>query len=257
VIEYRGIWKSFDRPVLTGVDLTVATGEALAIIGPSGCGKSVLLKTTIGLVWPDRGDVLVDGRSIFHSPPEVVRGIRRRVGYLFQAGALFDSISVYDNVALGLREERAGSLTQKERMRRVCRALEDVCLLPSAVLARLPADLSGGMRKRVALARALVGEPEILLYDDPVAGLDPVNAARVSRLITSINRRLGATSVLVTNDVAGALLIADRIALLTQGRLRFVGTSAEFASSADPLVAAFRDREVAAQVARQAVRSSA
>jgi phospholipid/cholesterol/gamma-HCH transport system ATP-binding protein len=160
-------------------------------------------------------------------------------------------------VALGLREELSGSLTPKERMRRVCRALEAVRLVPRAVLAKVPADLSGGMRKRVALARALVGEPEILLYDDPVSGLDPVNAAGVTRLIASINHRLGATSVLVTNDVVGALSISDRIALLAEGRLRFVGTPAEFAMSADPLVAAFRDRKVAAQLAREAVRLSA
>jgi phospholipid/cholesterol/gamma-HCH transport system ATP-binding protein len=257
VIEYRGIWKSFDRPVLAGLDLTIQTGEAVAIVGPSGCGKSALLKTTIGLMWPDRGDVLIDGCSVFHSPPEVVWGIRRRVGYLFQGAALFDSWTVYENVALGLREEPSGSLPAKELMRRVCRALEAVRLEPSAVLAKLPADLSGGMRKRVALARALVGEPEILLYDDPVAGLDPVNAARVTSLIASISRRLGATSVLVTNDVGGALPISDRIALLAGGRLRFVGTPAEFASSVDPLVAAFRDRKVAAQMAREALRLSA
>jgi phospholipid/cholesterol/gamma-HCH transport system ATP-binding protein len=146
-------------------------------------------------------------------PPEVVWGIRRRVGYLFR-------------------------------------------LVPSAVLAKLPADLSGGMRKRVALARALVGEPEILLYDDPVAGLDPVNAARVTALIASIARRLGGTSVLVTNDVADALPISDRIALLAEARLRLLGTPAEFASSVDPLTA-FRDRRVAAQLAREAQRLSA
>jgi phospholipid/cholesterol/gamma-HCH transport system ATP-binding protein len=257
MIEYRGLWKSFDRLVLAGIDLTVATGEALALIGPSGCGKSVLLKTTIGLVCPDRGDVLIDGRSVFHSPPEVVSGIRRRVGYLFQGGALFDSLTVYENVALGLREELSGSLSPRERMRRVCHALEAVHLVPSAVLSKPPAELSGGMCKRVALARALVGDPQILLYDDPLSGLDPVNAARVSRLIDSISRRLGATSILVTHDVAAALAMSDRIAVLADGRLRFVGTPAEFTRSADPLVAAFRDRKAAAQAAREARRLSA
>lgn len=254
MIEYRGLWKSFDRPVLAGIDLTVADGEALAIVGASGSGKSVLLKTTIGLIRPDHGDVVIDGVSVFDSPPRVLKAMRSRIGYVFQSSALFDSVNVYENVSLGLADEVLRSLSGTERMRRVCRALEDVRLDPAGVLAKLPAALSGGMRKRVALARALVGEPRILLYDDPVSGLDPVNAARVTGLITSTNQRLRATSVMVTHDVAGALSISDRMALLAEGRLRFVGTPAEFGRSADPLVAAFRDRKVAAEAAREAAR---
>jgi phospholipid/cholesterol/gamma-HCH transport system ATP-binding protein len=253
VIEFRGVWKSFDRPVLAGIDLTVATGEALAVVGSSGSGKSVLLKATIGIVPIDRGDILIDGRSVVHSPPDVVRAIRRRVGFVFQSGALFDSMGVYDNVSLGLPDEVLRSLPARERMRRVCRALDDVGLEPAALLAKLPADLSGGMRKRVALARALVGEPEILIYDDPFSGLDPVNVARVTQLITSINRRPGATSILVTHDVKGALSMSGRVAVLSEGRMRFVGTPDEFGRSTDPVVAAFRDRAAAAEAARRAV----
>jgi phospholipid/cholesterol/gamma-HCH transport system ATP-binding protein len=246
MIEYRGLHKSFDRPVLTGVDLTVGTGEWVAIVGLSGSGKSVLLKMTIGLVVPDRGDVLVDGNSVFSSPPAVVTAIRRRVGYVFQAAALFDSVSVYENVALGIPEEVAAFLGPSAVRRRVARALEQVGLEPSAVLGKLPADLSGGMRRRVGVARALVGEPKILLYDDPTAGLDPVNAATVIRLLGGIGRRPGVTSVMVTHDIRHALQLAGRVALLHGGRIRFVGTAKEFTASPDPLVRGFLDRQVAA-----------
>jgi phospholipid/cholesterol/gamma-HCH transport system ATP-binding protein len=248
MIEYRRIYKAFDRPVLAGIDLTVATGEFVAIVGPSGCGKSVLLKTTIGLLVPDRGDVLIDGRSVFRSDKRALQEIRRRVGYVFQNAALFDSLTVYENVVMGLHDDTGPRLGERERLQRVVRALEDVTLEPRAVLNKLPAELSGGMRKRVGLARALVGRPAIILYDEPVTGLDPVNSEAVSRLILLIKQRLGATSVMVTHDVLGALAICDRVALLHGGRLRFVGTPQEFGRSGDPLVAAFIDRQTAGSV---------
>jgi phospholipid/cholesterol/gamma-HCH transport system ATP-binding protein len=246
MIEYRGIHKSFDVPVLAGVDLIVASGETVAIVGPSGCGKSVLLKTTIGLVEPDRGDVLIDGESVFAAAPRELRRILAKVGYVFQNSALFDSLDVYENVAMGVRPGEARSLSGSEMARRVSRALEDVNLDPRAVLGKLPAELSGGMRKRVGLARAIVGRPQILLYDEPVTGLDPVNSAAVARLIGEIGGRMGATTVMVTHDIEGALAVCDRIALLHNGRLRFVGSPEEFRRSADPLVMAFADREAAA-----------
>jgi phospholipid/cholesterol/gamma-HCH transport system ATP-binding protein len=246
MIEYRDIHKAFDAPVLTGVDLTVETGETVALVGPSGTGKSVLLKTTNALIVPDRGDVLIDGRSVFSARPREQEEIRRKVGYVFQNAALFDSLTVYDNVEQGIREEEARSLGPAEVLRRVEAALRDVNLDPAAVLGKLPSELSGGMRKRAGVARAIVGRPEVLLYDEPVTGLDPVNSAAVSRLIREIARRLRATSILVTHDVEGALEIADRIALLSQGRIRFIGAPEEFRRSEDPLVRAFADRRVAA-----------
>jgi len=246
MIEYRQIHKRFDVPVLTGVDLTVATGETVAIVGPSGCGKSVLLKTTIGLIVPDRGDVLVDGESVFRAAPTDLRRILGKIGYVFQTAGLFDSLNVYENVAMGIREEEARSLEEPEVRRRVARALREVNLDPWEVFAKLPAQLSGGMRKRVGLARAIVGRPQIILYDEPVTGLDPVNSAAVARLIGEISKRMGVTTVMVTHDVEGALGVCDRIALLQGGRLRFVGTPAEFRGSDDPLVVAFVDRQAAA-----------
>lgn len=245
MIEYRRIYKSFDHPVLAGVDLTVETGETLSIVGPSGTGKSVLLKTTIGLIVPDRGDVVLDGESVYFSGRGTLERIRRKVGYVFQNAALFDSMTVFDNVAQGLPEQELRTLSRREVVRRVGEALEHVNLDPAAVLGKLPAELSGGMRKRVGLARAIVGRPEILLYDEPVTGLDPVNSAIVHRLIARLAEELGVTSVVVTHEIEGALAISDRVALLERGRIRFIGTPSEFRESDDPMVRAFLDRDVA------------
>jgi phospholipid/cholesterol/gamma-HCH transport system ATP-binding protein len=251
VIEYRNIHKAFDVPVLAGLSLTVETGEILGILGPSGTGKSVLLKTTIGLIVPDRGDVYIDGKSVFRSSREELQGIRRKVGYVFQNAALFDSMNVYENVGFGLPEGSAKTLGRAEMVRRVSGALEDVNLDPDLVLSKMPAELSGGMRKRVGLARAIVGQPEILLYDEPVTGLDPVNTAGIDKLITDIAARTHVTSIVVTHDVEGALLVCDRVALLEGGRMHFVGTPAEFRSSEVKLVQAFADRKAAAAAARE------
>jgi phospholipid/cholesterol/gamma-HCH transport system ATP-binding protein len=244
-IEYRDIHKAFDAPVLTGVSLTVASGETLSIVGPSGTGKSVLLKTTIGLILPDRGDVSVDGQSVVQATREQLQAIRRKAGYVFQNAALFDSMTVFENVSLGLLDEEIRSLGRPEVLRRVAAALEDVNLDAAQVLDKLPSELSGGMRKRVGLARAIVGQPEILLYDEPVTGLDPVNSAAVDRLISAIAQRMHVTSIVVTHDIEGAMTISDRIALLAGGKLRFVGTPDEFRHSQEPLVRAFVDREAA------------
>lgn len=250
MIEYRNVYKAFDVPVLSGVDLTVRDGEKLAIVGPSGTGKSVLLKTTIGLIVPDRGEVTLDGVSVVTARPSELAEIRKKCGYVFQNAALFDSMTVYENVAFGIQEEAARALGAREVLRRVVDALEDVNLDARQILRKLPAELSGGMRKRLGLARALVGQPEILLYDEPVTGLDPVNAAAVDQLIADIALRKGVTSVVVTHDVEGSLSLCDRIALLDSGRIRFVGTPEEFRVSADPLVRAFGDRKTAAAAAR-------
>jgi len=254
VIEYRKIYKAFDAPVLEGVSLTVPEGEKLAIVGPSGTGKSVLLKTTIGLIIPDRGDVLIDGESVFSGQPGALQKIRQKAGYVFQNAALFDSLNVYENVSLSIQEHEARRLGRREMARRVWHALEDVNLDPRAVLPKLPSELSGGMRKRVGLARAIVGRPQILLYDEPVTGLDPVNAAAVDRLIEDIAEKTHVTSIIVTHDIEGALSICDRIGLLEGGKLRFIGTPAEFRRSDEPLVRAFADRQAAALTAMRSER---
>lgn len=249
MIEYRGVHKTFDVPVLSGVDLVVHEGETFSIVGPSGTGKSVLLKTTIGLITPDLGEVFIDGQAVYSQEPGVLEGIRRKVRYVFQYAALFDSMNVLDNVAMGLPETAEKSLGRAEILRRVCASLEMVNLDPHLVLRKLPAELSGGMRKRVGLARAIVAEPGIILYDEPVTGLDPVNAATVNGLIISIAQRTKVTSIVVTHDIDGALEMSDRVALLDRGKLRFVGTPTEFRQCPDLTVRAFADRRVAAEVA--------
>jgi phospholipid/cholesterol/gamma-HCH transport system ATP-binding protein len=243
MIRYRQIHKSFDEPVLSGVDLTVHEGEMFGLFGPSGTGKSVLLKTTIGLIIPDRGDVLLNGLSVFHGRRENLELARRKVGYVFQHAALFDSLSVLDNVCMGLPEAELKRIPRMEAYKRAWEALDMVNLEPRAVLSKLPAELSGGMKKRVGIARAIVGRPEILLWDEPTTGLDPVNTAAVERLIARLSRELEVTSIIVTHDIEGGLLMCDRVAMLNGGILRFCGSPAEFKRSDDPVVRAFVDRE--------------
>jgi len=245
VIEYRNIHKSFDLPVLTGVDMHVETGEMFALFGPSGTGKSVLLKTTIGLMIPDRGDVEVDGHSIYYGEPGAVDTVRRKVGYVFQHAALFDSLNVFCNVEMGIPEDVLSRMPAKEVAGKVWEALELVNLEPREVLSKIPSELSGGMKKRVGIARAIVGRPEVLLWDEPTTGLDPINTAAVQRLITHLSNELEVTSLLVTHDVEGGLDMCDRVAMLNGGRLRFCGTPAEFRACDDPIVQAFIDRAAA------------
>jgi phospholipid/cholesterol/gamma-HCH transport system ATP-binding protein len=248
MVEYRNIHVAFDAPVLSGVDLVVDTGETLAILGPSGTGKSVLLKTTIGLIAPDQGDVRLDGVSVYAGGKRGLERIRRRAGYVFQNAALFDSMTVFENVAQGLPLQELGTITRRRLISRVADALEHVNLEPRAVMAKMPSELSGGMRKRVGLARAIIGRPEILLYDEPVTGLDPVNGAVVHQLITRLGRELGVTSIVVTHEIEGALEIADHVALLESGVVQFKGTPAEFRTSDEPLVRSFLDRDLAVSI---------
>jgi phospholipid/cholesterol/gamma-HCH transport system ATP-binding protein len=243
MVEYISLYKAFDFPVLAGVDLLVQSGETMSVVGHSGTGKSVLLKTTIGLITPDFGDVRIDGESVHHSDRRTVERLRRKVGYVFQNAALFDSMTVFENVSQGLPQEELKALRFREVLRRVAEALDLVNLDPRQVLSKLPAELSGGMRKRVGLARAIVGRPEILLYDEPVTGLDPVNAAVVHQLIQHLAEELGVTSIIVTHDIEGTLPISDHVAMLDKGRIRFVGTPEEFRESDDILVRAFIERD--------------
>jgi phospholipid/cholesterol/gamma-HCH transport system ATP-binding protein len=244
MVEFQDVYKRFDHPVLAGVDLGVARGETISVVGHSGTGKSVLLKTTIGLIHPDQGDVVVDGDSVAQANRRTLARIRRKVGYVFQNAALFDSMSVFENVAQGLSDEEQRDLGARRLAAEVAAALEHVNLDPAKVLAKLPSELSGGMRKRVGIARAIVGRPEILLYDEPVTGLDPVNGTVVHRLIAQLAEEMGVTSIIVTHDIEGALPISDRVAMLDHGRIRFVGTADEFRDSDDALVRAFLERDV-------------
>jgi phospholipid/cholesterol/gamma-HCH transport system ATP-binding protein len=230
-IRCRGLEKRFrQNAVLRGLDLDVLRGETLVVLGGSGSGKSVLLKHMNGLLQPDAGSVEVDGQVMGGIPEEQLGPVRRNVAMLFQQGALFDSLTVGENVAYPLREHRLA--TGDELRARVRRALAMVDLAGSEAL--MPAELSGGMRKRAALARALVLEPRAVLYDEPTTGLDPVVAARINHLVRDLQRTLGLTSVVVTHDLASAFFVADRIAFLYEGRIRFAGPPAEARASRDP-----------------------
>lgn len=236
MIETRQLWKSFGtQRVLTGTDLRIETGEAVVIIGRSGGGKSILLKHLIGLLRPDAGEVLVDGEPIAQMNERRLLAVRRRFGMLFQSAALFDSLTVKENVAFALR--RAGRLTEAELGRKVAAALEVVDL--PGTEAKMPAELSGGMRKRVGLARAIVYEPAFILYDEPTTGLDPIVADSIDRLIQRISERLKATSIAVTHDMRSACRIGRRILMLHEGRIYFTGTPEETMSSTDPVVSRF------------------
>ena len=253
MIRYKQIHKAFDHPVLSGVDLRVETGEMFALFGPSGTGKSVLLKTTIALITPDMGDVMIDGESVYFGDDGALERARRKVGYVFQNAALFDSFNVFENVAMGIPEDVLKRMPRMELARRVWEAIELVNLEPTEVLGKIPSELSGGMRKRVGIARAIIGRPEILLWDEPTTGLDPINTAAVERLIVRLSNDLEVTSLGVTHDIEGGLLFCDRVAMLDQGRLRFCGTPDEFRRSGDPVVQAFQDRAAAERALDMAI----
>ncbi len=237
LIRVQGVKKSFfDKPVLGGIDLDILRGEILAILGESGSGKSVFLRTLIGLARADEGHIIFEERDIAQLSEKELRPVRRRMGLVFQEGALFDSLTVFENVAYPLREaeEPDDDVHEKvlEKLRMV--GLEDAA-------SKLPGELSGGMKKRVALARGLATQPEVLLYDEPTAGLDPKNNHRVTSLIREVRDRLGVTSVVVTHDVPGAFAIADRIALLADGKIAEIGDAESFARSESPAVRDFLD----------------
>jgi len=242
VIELKGVYKAFGRQVvLDGVDFEVRTGETVALLGPSGTGKSVLLKHIVGLLMPDRGEVLVGGLSVPRLPRRELTELRKRIGYAFQMGALFDSMSVYENIRLGINDE-----TQYRDKaycdERVAECLRLVNLQPE-VSNKLPAALSGGMKKRVGIARAIAGKPSYLLYDEPTSGLDPVNADAMDELIERLQKEMKVTSVVVSHDVRGSFKVADRIALLHHGRIRKVGTAEEFVNAKDEVVREFLERD--------------
>jgi phospholipid/cholesterol/gamma-HCH transport system ATP-binding protein len=235
VIEFQDIHKAFGaQPVLAGLTLEVRDRETLVIIGYSGSGKSVALKHIVGLLHPDAGDVIVDGRAVSTLDRPALMALRREIGFVFQFAALFDSMTVSDNVALGLRRR---GLAEEEIAERVREALALVDL--TGTDERYPAELSGGMRKRVGIARAIALRPRYVLYDEPTTGLDPVTSAVMDRLMVRTREHLGGTGVVVTHDMRSAYTVGDRIAMLYEGRIRQVGTVAEIQASEDPVVRQF------------------
>jgi phospholipid/cholesterol/gamma-HCH transport system ATP-binding protein len=235
-IEFADVWKRLGRKeVLRGVNLSVARGESLVIIGRSGTGKSVLLKHVVGLLHPDRGSVRVNGLDVSTLAERELLELRETMGMLFQGGALFDSMSIGENVGLALREHTPMPQVQIDLV--VAEKLGLVGL--SGTEGQRPSSLSGGMKKRAALARALAMNPKIMLYDEPTTGLDPITADVINRLIRRLQERLGITSIAVTHDMRSAYHIADRIAMLHDGRIHAVGTPAEIQATKDPIVRQF------------------
>ncbi len=242
MIELRGVRKRFgEQVVLDGVNFDVREGETVALLGPSGSGKSVLLKHINGLIRQDAGQVLVDGEEVSTLTRKRLAEMRTHIGYVFQNGALFDSMDVFENVRLGLSDEARYNDLEYSRAR------VDECLrlvnLVTDTIKKFPAQLSGGMRKRVGIARAIAGAPKYLLYDEPTSGLDPVNADIIDDLVKRLDQELGVTSVVVTHDVRGAFNVANRLALLSDGKIVLQGTPEEFRASTDPKVRAFLERD--------------
>jgi phospholipid/cholesterol/gamma-HCH transport system ATP-binding protein len=236
LIRCQGVRKSFGaKAVLRGVTLEVPAGETVVLLGGSGSGKSVLLKHLNGLLRPDDGSIEVEGTHLETLDEDDLVPVRRRVSMLFQQGALFDSLTVGDNVAFPLREHRM--LEEDAIPARVAEVLAMVGLEETERL--MPSELSGGMRKRAALARSLVLEPKAVLYDEPTTGLDPVVAAKINHLIRDLQKRLGLTSVVVTHDLASAFYLGDRVAFLAEGRIRFFGTPEEARASTDEMLHEF------------------
>ncbi len=236
VIQIKNLQKSFNgKPVLRGVDLDIPNGETQIIIGRSGCGKSVLLKHIIGLIKPDAGQIFVDSEEVASLSSRELYRLRRKFGMLFQGAALFDSMTVDENVALGVREHRM--FDEPEIQRRVAEKLELVGL-PNTQQMK-PAELSGGMKKRVGLARALMMDPEFVLFDEPTTGLDPITADAINDLIIDCTNKLGVTSIVVTHDMTSAYKVGHRFSMLHEGQVIFTGTPEEVRNTQHPIVRQF------------------
>ena len=236
IIRLNDVRKSFGRhAVLRGITLDFPTGKTTVVLGPSGCGKSVMLKHVVGLLRPDWGEVWFEDHRIDTLSEARLGPIRRQVGFLFQQGALFDSMSVRDNVGFPLREHT--KLDSREREDRVRKVMKMVGLIET--LDKMPVDLSGGQRKRVALARAIVLEPKVVLYDEPTTGLDPIRSDVINELILKLQRELRITSIVVTHDLASAFKVADMMVMLHEGKVVFHGTPKELRETTDPIAQRF------------------
>ena len=249
MIAFQDLHKAFGpKRVLAGFTLDVRDGETMVIIGYSGTGKSVAIKHVVGLLDPDAGSVTVDGQAVHELDRTGLDVVRSRIGFVFQFAALFDSFTIYENIAFGLRRRR--ELGEGEIRDRVAHALELVDL--PGTEQRMPAELSGGMRKRVGLARAIAIQPAYMLYDEPTTGLDPVTSAVIDALMVKTREALGVTSIVITHDMRSAYTVGDRIAMLFQGKVRQVGTVAEIRESADPVVSGFIEGRADAKPAEAA-----
>jgi phospholipid/cholesterol/gamma-HCH transport system ATP-binding protein len=237
-IRFRGVKKTFGaKRIYSDLTLDLVRGETITVMGASGSGKSVMLKMLIGLIKPDAGEILVDGKDVAKMEEAELTEVRRRIAYLFQGAALFDSLSVGENVAYGLREQFWDKMTNEEILARVEHSLAMVGL--PGIESMRPSDLSGGMKKRVGLARTLALQPEVVLYDEPTTGLDPINTARINHLIKAIQRALKITSVVVTHDMGTAFTVSDRLAMIGKGRVLLVGTKEDFRKTTNPAVRDF------------------
>lgn len=236
MIQLKNVYKAFGpKEILRGFTLDVPDEETVVIIGYSGTGKSVAIKHVVGLLQPDQGEVWVDGQRVDTLPRKQLYALRAKIGYVFQFAALFDSLTIGENVAMGLRKQ--GGLTEGELRARVAEAL-DLVDLPG-VESRFPAELSGGMRKRVGIARSIALRPKYLLYDEPTTGLDPVTSAVIDQLMVRMRERLGVTGVVITHDMRSAYTVGTRIAMLYEGRVRWQGTIDEIHNTTDPVVRQF------------------
>ena len=236
MIEFKDVHKAFGpKQVLRGFSLEVKEGETMVIIGYSGTGKSVAIKHIVGLLEPDAGEVWVDGKRVDELARKDLYSLRSKIGYVFQFAALFDSMTIGENVAMGLRKQ--GELNEKEIVQRVDEALRLVDL--PDVQNRMPAELSGGMRKRVGIARAIALRPKYIMYDEPTTGLDPVTSATIDQLMVRMREQLGVTGIVITHDMRSAYTVGTRIAMLYEGQIRAVGTVDEIQHSTDPIVRQF------------------
>lgn len=237
VIELDGVDLAFDRPILQDISLAAEEGETVVILGESGTGKSTMLKLILRLLVPDRGHVLVDGQDIASLSFAEALQVRQKMGMVFQGAALFDSMTVFENVAYPLREHT--TLDESEIEARVREKLEFVDLEPDRVVAQLPSALSGGMRKRVGIARGMANDPRVMLYDEPTSGLDPLTTGTVTRLIMKLQRELQVTSIVVSHDIRSGFRMASKVALLYDCRIVFFGSPEEMAASDDRYIRDF------------------
>ncbi|HEY0970519.1 MAG TPA: ABC transporter ATP-binding protein [Gemmatimonadales bacterium] len=237
VLELQHVYLAFEHPILEDVSLAVHDGETVCVLGESGTGKSTMLKLILRLLTPDSGRVCIEGRDICELSFSEALRVRQHMGMVFQGAALFDSMTVFENVAYPLREHT--EMSEGEIEERVREKLEFVDLEPDRVMGQLPAELSGGMRKRVGIARGMANNPRIMLYDEPTSGLDPLTTGTITRLIMKLQRELGVTSVVVTHDIRSAFRMATRVALLHDCRVAFSGTPEEMAASDDRYIRDF------------------